>query len=61
MRRYILTDHEREMSREYLKTGKVLAGFPLLKGRIEEYYPGLLKDMDLIKQVLAKIERARSQ
>ncbi len=56
MRKYILTDREKEISREFLETGKKLEGFYLLHHHLLERIESLEDDLKLSKMVLAKIE-----
>jgi hypothetical protein len=56
MRKYILTDREKEIGLEFLETGKKLEGFYLLHHHILERIKDLEKDMALAKAVLDKIE-----
>ena len=56
MRKYILTDREKEISLEFLETGKKLEGFYLLHHHILERLKDLEEDIVLAKAVLDKIE-----
>ena len=56
MRKYILTDREKEISREFLETGKKLEVFYLLHHHLLERIESLEDDLKLSKMVLAKIE-----
>ena len=52
MRNYVLTQHEREMAREFLETGKKLNGFRVLILRMRENVEAVESDLDLIKKVI---------
>lgn len=56
MRKYILTEREKAISLEFLKTGKKLEGFYLLHHYALERIEALEDDLNLIKKVLAKID-----
>ena len=56
MRKYILTDREKEISLEFLETGKKLEGFYLLHHHLLERIEAIEEDLKLSKKVLAKIE-----
>ena len=56
MRKYILTEREKEISLEFLETGKKLEGFYLLHHNLLERIEALEEDMKLSKKVLAKID-----
>ena len=56
MRKYILTEREKEISLEYLETGKKLEGFYLLHHHAHERIEALEEDMKLVKKVLAKLD-----
>ena len=56
VRKYILTEREKEISREFLETGKKLEGFYLLHHHLLERIESLEDDLKLSKMVLAKID-----
>ena len=56
MRKYILTEREKEISLEFLETGKKLEGFYLLHHHLLERIEALEDDLKLSKRVLAKID-----
>ena len=56
MRKYILTEREKEISLEFLKTGKKLEGFYLLHHHAVERIENLENDLNLLKKVLTKID-----
>ena len=56
MRKYILTEREKEISLEFLKTGKKLEGFYLLHHHAHERIGAIENDLNLMKKVLAKID-----
>ena len=56
VRKYILTEREKEISLEFLETGKKLEGFYLLNHHAHERIEALEEDMKLVKKVLAKID-----
>jgi hypothetical protein len=56
MRKYILTEREKEISFEFLETGKKLEGFYLLHHHLLERIEALEDDLKLGKRVLAKID-----
>ena len=56
MRKYILTEREKEISLEFLETGKKLEGFYLLHHHLLERIEALEDDLKLSKKVLAKID-----
>ena len=51
MRGYILTQHEREMLRKYVKQNEKSYGFDQLRKRIKDNYSVLKLDLDLIESV----------
>jgi hypothetical protein len=56
LRTYILTEREKAISLEFLETGKKLEGFYLLHHHALERIEALEDDLNLIKEVLAKID-----
>jgi len=56
VRTYILTEREKEISLEFLETGKKLEGFYLLHHHLLERIESLEDDLKLSKKVLDKIE-----
>ncbi len=56
MRKYVLTEREKEISLEFLKTGKKLEGFYLLHHHAHERIGAIEDDLNLMKKVLAKID-----
>ena len=56
MRKYILTEREKEISSEFLETGKKLEGFYLLHHHLLERIEALEDDLTLCKKVLTKID-----
>jgi uncharacterized protein YlaI len=59
MRTHILTDQEREIINEYLKTGKRLENFRVLLYRCQKAKETLAQDTALIKQFLEKAETSQ--
>ena len=60
MREYVLTDLERNIAEEFLKTGKKLDGFSVLRRRIERSLETLDKDLWLVKKFYEKVTHAHA-
>lgn len=56
MREYVLTDLERNIAEEFLKTGKKLDGFSVLRHRIERNLETLDRDLGLVKKFYEKVK-----
>jgi len=54
MREYILTDQEKQIIKRYIESGEKLEGFRMLVSRCKSIET-VDKDLELIKQFLAKI------
>jgi hypothetical protein len=57
MRRYLLTDREREIIKRYLETGEKLDGFSVLLHRCKALMLGIKSDYDLIEKLLESSKR----
>jgi len=55
MRSYVLTEVEREIIKRYLKDGTHLDGWTTLKWRVEQFFPRLEEDMELVKGFIEKL------
>lgn len=53
MRKYILTDQERQIIKNYLETGQKLEGYAMLLHRCKNIQP-TKEDLNLIEQFLKK-------
>lgn len=56
VREYILTDRERVILREFLKSGTKLNGFSVLIHLLKHARPRIIKDMELIDSVFEKLQ-----
>ena len=54
MRKYLLTDHERDMIQKYLDSGVKINGFAVLKHNISRNIDKITDDFELMKKLLAK-------
>ena len=52
MRKYILTDHERDMIQKYLDSGVKINGFAVLKHNISRNIDKITDDFELMKKLL---------
>ena len=57
MRKYILTDHEREMIQKYLDSGLKINGFAVLKHNIGKNIEIISEDLELMKKLIEKNKR----
>jgi hypothetical protein len=58
MRNYILTDHEREIIKAYLKTGEKVSGFRLVKSVAQKIDLNQIdKDRALLERFLEKLKK----
>ncbi len=60
MREYVLTDLERAIAKEFLKTGKKLDGFSVLRRRIERSLETLDRDLGLAKKFYEKVKHTHA-
>jgi len=56
MRKYILTDWEKNVVRRYVADQTPLDGFRVIKNRFIEAYPEILKDLMLLAKFSAALE-----
>jgi len=56
MRNYIFTEREREIVEAYLKRKLKLDGFQVLAGRVRKNAKKLMRDMELLRKIVEKLE-----
>ena len=57
MREYILTERERKILETFVKDNVKLDGFSVLALRLKRSNKKLIKDMELVKAALEKLEK----